>query len=198
LSIPLFLHFLRGKVSCQTKSNETEGYQPFIYAFKHALRALHKIDVPLRKSIDLLLLFHRNDPKLITATHNGHTSQRKPDVILVSLEVAQNAFSNGDPGSWADHALKTAGEPPRNDFQWSGSLSAGEFKRIKSTLPFPLAQYTVKPVQNIPPQPLPSVLCETPEDLPTQQERTQPSRETLPQFLNSPVEESCKPLLTNR
>jgi hypothetical protein len=155
------------KVSCQTKSNEMEGYQPFVYAFNYALRALHKIDVPLRKSIDLSLLFHRNDPKLITATHNVHTSQRKPDVIL-----AQNAFSNGDPGSWADRALKTAGEPPRNDFQWSGSLSAGEFKRFKSTLPLPLAEYTVKLAKNIPLQPLPTVLCETPEDLPTQKERT--------------------------
>ena len=60
------------------------------------------MDVPLRKSTHQLLLFHRNNPKLITATNNGHTSQRKPDVILVSLEVAQKAFSDGDPGSWAD------------------------------------------------------------------------------------------------
>jgi hypothetical protein len=168
-----------------------ESYQPFVYAFNHALRALHKIDVPLRKSTDQLLLFHRNDPKLIAATHNGHTSQRKPDVILVSLEVAQNAFSDGDPGSWADHALKTAGEPPRNDFQWSGSLSAGEFKRTKSTLPSPPAEYTAKPAKNIPPQPLPSALYETSEDLSTQQERTQPSKETSPQLLNNPVKQPC-------
>ncbi len=175
-----------------------ESYRPFIYAFNHALRALHKIDVPLRKSTHQLLLFHRNDPKLITATHNGHTSQRKPDVILVSLEVAQNAFSDGDPGSWADHALKTAGEPPKNDFQWSGPLSAGEFKRIMSTLPSPPAEYTVKPAKNIPPQLLPSALYETSEDPSTQQERTQLPKETSPQLLNNPVEEPCKPLLTDR
>jgi len=170
-----------------------ESYRPFVYAFNHALRALHNIDVPLRKSTDQLLLFHRNDPKLITATHNGHMSQCKPDVILVSLEVAQNAFSDGDPGSWADHALKTAGEPPRNDFNWSGSLSAEEFKRTKSTLPPPPAEYTVKPAKTIPPQSFPGALYETSGDLSVQEERTQPSRETLPQPMNNPVVDLCKP-----
>jgi hypothetical protein len=156
------------------------GYRAFIYAFNHALRALHKIDVPLRKSTDLLLLFHRNDPKLITATHNGHTSQRKPDVILVLLDVAQSALLDGDLGGWADHALKTAAEPPQNSFQWGDSLSAGEFKRIKSTLPSPPAEYTVELAKKIPPQPLPSNAHETSSDLPAQEELAQPSGDTVP------------------
>ena len=50
---------------------------------------LSRLNVPLRKSTDLLLLFHRNDQKLITATHNGHTSHRKPDIILVFQTVTQ-------------------------------------------------------------------------------------------------------------
>jgi len=81
-----------------------QGYRPLVYAFNHALRALHKIDVLLRKSPKLSLLFHRNHPKPITATHNDHPSTRNPDIILVSLEAAQKAFSEGDPGTWDDHA----------------------------------------------------------------------------------------------
>src|ERR1700722_1753824 len=177
-----------------------EGYRPFVYAFNHALRALRKINVPLRKSTDLLLLFHRNDPKLITATHNGYTSHRKPDIILVSLDVARNAFSDGDPGSWADHALKTAAEPPKNDFKWRDCLSAGEFKRTKSTLPSPPVEYTVKPAESIPPQPCPSAPHEIHEDLPAQHEGTQPAEEAMPsppKPLDNAVQVSGKLLLTN-
>jgi hypothetical protein len=161
------------------------GYQPSVYAFNHALRALHNIDVPLRKSTELTLLFHRNDPKPITATHSGHLSTRKPDIILVFLDVAQNAFSEGDPGTWADHALKTAAEPPNNDFEWSDTLSAGELRRTMFTLPSPPAKYTVKPANEIPLQP---------KDLLAQEGLTQPSKETMPNPLNT-VQVSCEPLL---
>lgn len=172
------------------------GYRPFVYAFNHALRALHNIDVPLRKSTELNLLFHRNDPKPITATHNGHLSKRKPDIILVSLDAAQNAFSEGDLGTWADHAFKTAAEPPNNGFEWSDSLSAGELRRTKSALPSPPAEYTLKSAKKIPPQAIPNAIYETSEDLLAQEELTQPSKETMPKPLNT-VQVSCKPLLTN-
>jgi|HubBroStandDraft_1064217.scaffolds.fasta_scaffold83361_2 hypothetical protein len=143
------------------------GYRPFVYAFNHALRALHNIDTPLRKSTDLRLLFHRNDPKLMTATHNGHVSQRKPDILFVFLDAARNAFSQGDPGSWDDHALKTAVEPPNNRFQWSDSLGTWELKREKATLPLPPDEYTAESAMEIPPEPLPSSVYETVDDLPT-------------------------------
>ena len=64
------------------------GYQPFVHACNHALRALHNIDVPLRKQAELSLLFHQNDPKPITAIHIDHPSKLKPDIILVSLDVS--------------------------------------------------------------------------------------------------------------
>jgi len=68
------------------------GYQPLVHAFNHALQALHNINVPLRKSTKPTILFHRNDPKPITATttttHYGRLSKRKPDIILVSLDVS--------------------------------------------------------------------------------------------------------------
>jgi hypothetical protein len=147
-----------------------EGYRAFIYAFNHALRALHKLDVPLRASTKLSLLFHRNDPRVIITTRNGYCSNRKPDVVLVFLKAAQNAFSEGDPSTWADHALKTAARPPDNNFMWSDSLSTGEFNRIKPTLPSPPAEYTLRPFP---------ILRETSEG-------------------SWAVNQPCKPLLTNR
>jgi hypothetical protein len=170
-------------------------YRPFVYAFNHALRALHQIDVPLRKSPNLRLLFHRNDPKLITATHNGLTSQRKPDVILVFLDDAQNAFSDGDLGSWADHALNTAADPPNNAFNWGEVLSSDEFKRIKPTLPSPPVQYSNQPVKKIPPQTAPNDVYETSQDFPLQQDIAQPSQDATSHTSKGAVPISGKLLL---
>jgi hypothetical protein len=124
-------------------------------------------------------------------THNGHLSKRKPDTILVSLDVAQNAFSESDSGTWGNHTLGTAAEPPNNGFEWSDFLPAGELRRIKSTLSPRPAEYTVKPAKKIPPQAIPNAIFETSEDLLAQEELTQPSKETMPNLF------SCKPLLTN-
>ena len=47
------------------------------------------IKIPsLHKSPGLCLLFHRNDPKRITATRRSEKSQRKLDDVLVSLQCA--------------------------------------------------------------------------------------------------------------
>jgi hypothetical protein len=176
--------FLHDYISCQETPKEEIGYQPFVFAFNHALRALHKIDdLPLRKSTELTLLFHRNDHKPINATHNGHQSTRIPDIILVSLDAARNAFSEDDLGTWADHALKSAAEAPRIGFEWSSSLSVAELRRPNRTLSLPPAVYTIKVVDEIPPQNL-------------QKEPTQPSKEAMPNPLNS-FRGSCKPPLSN-
>jgi hypothetical protein len=157
-------------LSCKATSGETSRYCPFVYAFNHALRALRDIDVPLRQSSDLDILFHRNDPKLISAQHHGDISQRKPDINLVSLDSARRAFAEGDLGSWADHALKTAADPPRNVFQWGDALSVAEFKRQKLSLPFPPPEYTINPAESILPQHLPSSTYEIVEDVFAQEE----------------------------
>jgi hypothetical protein len=164
--------FLQDYISCKTKPDEMASYQPFVYAFNHALRDLHNIDVPLRKSTELALLFHRTDPKPITVMHNSHLSTRKPVIILVSLDVAQNAFSEGDLGNWADYALKSAAKPPENSLKWS--LCVGELRRPKSTLPSPPAKYTVKVVNEIPPQAISDAdtIYETSEHLLAQKELT--------------------------
>jgi hypothetical protein len=100
---------------------------PLVYAFNRALEALREIDVPLRESTREstdLLLFHRNDPKYMFATHNSHSSKRKPDLILVSLRAANEASSDGQ-GSWADRAFGKAGERPKKGFKWSECLCGG-------------------------------------------------------------------------
>jgi hypothetical protein len=192
--------FLHDYISCQKTPKEELGYEPFVFAFNYALRALHKIDdLPLRKSAELTLLFHRNDHKHITATHNGHLSTRIPDIILVSLDAARSAFSEGDLGTWADHALKSAAEAPRNAFEWSDPLSVAELRRPNHTLRSPPAVYTPNAVNEIPPQVPPKTIhgiYETSEDLVAQKELSQPSKETMPESLNS-VQGSCKPPLTN-
>lgn len=185
--------FLRHSLSCQTKYNEVEGYRPFVYAFNHALRALHNVDVPLRKSTDLRLLFHQDDPKLMTPTHNSHLSNCKPDITLVFLDVAQDTISEGDTGSWAVHALKTATEPPKNSFKWSDSLSIGELRRNKCTLPSLPAQYIVKKVKEIPPQTIPNTIREMSEDRLTHEEGTWPSsEEAMQKPLNDAIQVSSK------
>jgi hypothetical protein len=127
----------------------------------------------------------------MTATHNGHLSTCIPDIILVSLDVARNAFSEGNLGTWADHALKSAAEAPRNGFEWGDSLSVAELRRPNRMLPLPPAVYTVKAGNEIPPQSHLNAIYETSED-----ELTQPSKETMPKSLNN-VQGSCKLPLTN-
>jgi hypothetical protein len=173
-----------------------EGYKPFVLAFNYALQALQKINLPSPASVaELDLLFHRNDPELILATHNDHLSQRKPDIVLVFLEVARNAFSQGDLGAWTDFALRTATTGPKNKFTWEDPLCALEFKRTQPTLSSPPAVYTVKPAENFPPQSLPSLrgIFEDAEDPPATA-----SRETLPKPLEKPVVKPSKPLITHR
>jgi len=155
------------------------GYRPFVYAFNHSLRALHDIDVPLRESSDLGLLFHRNDPKPIIATHRGEISERKPDIVLVSLDTARRGLDDGDIGCWDDFALKTAGNSPQLDFQWEGPYSVAELKRVKSKLSPPPPEYTINPVKSILPQPLPCSAYEAFEDRPTWEESTQHSDKVM-------------------
>jgi hypothetical protein len=184
--------FLPDFFSCQPELNETEGYQPFVYAFNYALRALHNIEVPLRKSTERSLLFHTNDPKPISATHSGHFSKSKPDIILVYLDAAQKAFREGDPGTWDDYAFKIAGRQPNNAFEWGDCLSSVELRRTKTSFSQPPAKYTVEGAKDIPPQAIPEAISFEPNE--SQEELTQPSKETMPK---PTVQVSCKPPLSN-
>ena len=159
------------------------GYKPFILSFNHALRALRKIKVqPLRGSTDLQPLFHRNDPKTMMGMHNGRTSLRKPDIILVSLADARATISDDDQGMWADFAFKTAGDPPQKDFWWRNSLSVAEFKRTRSDLTLPPTEYILKPVEKI--EPVNFSNDGEVNDVPAQEEVTQFSVEAKPKSSN--------------
>jgi hypothetical protein len=135
-----------------------EGYKYIVFAFNHALRALRDIDVPLPQSHGLNILAHRSDPKVMTGIHNGHQSERKPDLPLVSLDHAREAFEEGDPGTWDDYAFRTAGDPPRRSFRWSDALSAWEVRRIKPAFRLPPDKYTIQLAETIPPQRLPKTI----------------------------------------
>jgi len=161
------------------------GYEPFVFAFNNALQELRKIKVPLREPTDRRILFHRNDPKEIRATHNGHPSTRKPDIVLVFLETAQNAFAENDSGCWEDFAFKTASNPPNEGFSWDDCLSVGEFKRTSKRLARLPAKYKYKEVSEIAPQVVPKVT-------PAQFAWPDESMEKLPS-----AQLLCKPLLTN-
>jgi hypothetical protein len=166
-------------------------YEHFVKAFNHALRALHNIDVPLRKSSKLTLLFHRSDPKPITTMHSGYRSDRKPDIVLVFLDAAQNAYSKGDQGTWDDRALGSAADKPKNNFKWRDCLSTAELRRKKKRDRFqaPLAKYPFKHrADEIAPQPkLDAKKSEDP--LAEEDELTQPSKGTIQSSA------SCEPLL---
>ena len=64
---------------------------------------------------------------LIRAVHNGHQSDRKPDVIFVSVKAARNAFSEGDQGVWGvDCAFTTATKVLKKNFDWKDCFCAVE------------------------------------------------------------------------
>ncbi len=172
-----------------------EGYRPFVLAFNFALQALHNIEVPLRKPNDSRLLFHRNDPKPIQASHNDHPSNRIPDIVLVSLDAAQKA-SGGRP-SWKDYALGTAGNAPNNNFTWGDCLSTAEFRRTwkekTCSLRSPPSKYKYKEVTEVP---LQAPIYETSEDPLVLGELAQPDKVMQRQPLST-ADVLRKPLLTN-
>lgn len=134
-----------------------------------------------------MLLFHTNDPKEISITHNGKKLVCKPDIVLVSLGTARNAFKlkgvkdsqkaqkdiSRDAGSWDDYALNTAGKAPGLPFTWGDCFSAVEVKRKKPQPP-PPEDYAVKVVNVI--RPLYNIV----EERPAQGKSAQPSDGVMP------------------
>lgn len=100
------------------------------------------------------LLFHRNDPMLMRTVHNGHQSDWKPDVILVSVKAARNALSEGDQGIWGvDCAFTTATKAPKKNFDWKDCFCAVEFKKSNKTgVSSLLDEYSVGSATTIAPQ----------------------------------------------
>ena len=145
-----------------------------------------------------MLLFHTNDPKNITITHNGKVVVCKPDIVLVSLGAARNAFKNkgdttkemGDTASWDDYALNTAGIAPGLHFTWSDCFSAVEVKRSKPKPP-PSGKYALKVVNTIRP------IYEIVEHRPAQGKSAQSSEREIPNPLKqaAPVFRKSQPTI---
>jgi hypothetical protein len=123
-----------------------------------AFEALRKVkDLPseLRTPSDDGPLFHQNDPMTIKGTHNDKASSRKPDVVLVSMLSASNAYEPGDQAVWTDYAFQT--DPPRNNFGWNDILLTVEFKkRPDKDVAHPPPKYIVKAMKSIDPRSLDS------------------------------------------
>jgi hypothetical protein len=79
-------------------------------------------------------------------THQGETSERKPDVVIIPWKTARTARNNGDIYEKNDMYLhcETACAKPDSNFKWPETVSTVEFKRTRSTLDAPPSSYEVR------------------------------------------------------
>lgn len=115
-------------------------YAPKIRAFNHILEALKNVDLPgyeFEPPTDVM--FHRNDPKQLKATHNGMGTVRKPDIILASKRAMMES-QDGQP--------LTLTKPPRKPFDWhipmvteENNLRQKKLKGRHRVYTVPLSQY---------------------------------------------------------
>jgi hypothetical protein len=121
---------------------EEDMYKPFVQASNLALDKLSNLNAPgLVRSKDddnNKILFHRNDPRNITQKHQGATSTRKPDVVIVSRTGAKKKQSGQ---AYKD---ELASEKPSKSFEWTDVRSTVEFKHKKTGLSTPPATYAAK------------------------------------------------------
>jgi hypothetical protein len=114
--------------SCDAKS-EKSSYPHFVHAANTALVELRKVYVPgipdFKDDEETDICFHVNDPSYIYQEHQGKKSGRKPDVVVVSRQTADEHKE-----STTDH----------DNLQWAQVRTTLEFKRSKS-LPHPLPTY---------------------------------------------------------
>jgi hypothetical protein len=129
---------------------ETKSYAPFVGAANQSLLRLSELDMPglvaSKDNKDLSdILFHHNDHPMFQ-THQGETSERKPDVVIIPWKTARAARNNGDIYKKNDMYLhcKTACAKPDSNFKWPETVSTVEFKRTRSTLDAPPSGYEVR------------------------------------------------------
>ncbi|KAG2363000.1 hypothetical protein BDR07DRAFT_1405681 [Suillus spraguei] len=148
-SLEAVLHLCNGPGQAQTikkhltkfcnRTGENPSYTDFVQAANWALRGLEKVNVPgipVFKDDDTKILFHVNDPSLIHQKHQGKTSIRKPDVVVVSYESARDAMLEGQ----SDIRICVQ-KPAEENFQWTNVRTTFEFKRPQKHLPRPPSTY---------------------------------------------------------
>jgi hypothetical protein len=126
---------------------EDDMYKPFVQASNLALDKLSGLNAPglVRSKDDVdddKILFHRNDPKNIIQKHQGATSTRKPDVVIVSRAGAKKVWKQSGQASKDE----LASEKPSKLFKWTDVRSTVEFKhkKIRTGLSTPPATYAAK------------------------------------------------------
>ncbi|KIK40988.1 hypothetical protein CY34DRAFT_806585 [Suillus luteus UH-Slu-Lm8-n1] len=125
-------------------NKEDQMYKPFVQASNLALDKLSNLNAPglvrSKDDDDDKILFHRNDPKNIIQKHQGATSIRKPDVVIVSRAGAKKVWKQ--PGQ--AYKDEVASEKPSHSFKWTDVRSTVEFKHKKTGLSTPPATYAAK------------------------------------------------------
>ncbi|KIK41000.1 hypothetical protein CY34DRAFT_806604 [Suillus luteus UH-Slu-Lm8-n1] len=124
---------------------EEHMYKPFVQASNLALDKLSRLNAPglvcSKGHDDDKILFHRNDPKNIIQKHQGATSTRKPDVVIVSRSTCAKKAGKQSGQAYKD---EVASEKPSKLFNWTDVRSTVEFKHKKTGLSTPPATYAAK------------------------------------------------------
>ncbi|KAG2064221.1 hypothetical protein BDR04DRAFT_284843 [Suillus decipiens] len=121
-------------------AGERPSYPDFVQAANWTLRELEKVNVPgipVFKDDETKILFHVNDPSFIHQTHQGKKSSRKPDVVVVSYQTAEDAAQDGKSDVYASASQK----PAEESFEWMKIRTTFEFKRPQKRLPRPPSTY---------------------------------------------------------
>ena len=101
----------------------TKSYASFVGVANQFLLRLSELDMPellaFKDNKDLSdILFHHNDRPMFQ-THQGETSERKPDVVIIPWKTTRTAQNNGDIYKKNDmyFQCKTACDKPDNNFK---------------------------------------------------------------------------------
>ncbi|KAF9236764.1 hypothetical protein BU15DRAFT_76590 [Melanogaster broomeanus] len=85
---------------------------------------------------EVQMFFQRSDRSIISQGHSGHTSRRKPDVIILPFEPIRGSRRY----SWKDHIKKRATKKSTTT-HWNDVLSVLEFKRSRNKMAPPPKSY---------------------------------------------------------
>jgi hypothetical protein len=115
----------------------------FAQAANIAFRCLEELEVEGIRSRDTSrLYFHVNDPQTLTQDHQGQTSTRRPNLVLVSVDDVRHACSEGD--IYQPEEIEAA-KPPKFSFNWRAVRMFVECKTSKIGIAKPLKAYTNEP-----------------------------------------------------
>lgn len=103
---------------------EEDLYPPLVLLCNKALKELQSLQLEahaLKPDVEQLV-FHVSDTAPIISSHHGYRYEHKPDIMLLSLEAAREAFgSTGVDTPWDDMAFKVGLQRPNEAFKWTNS-----------------------------------------------------------------------------